>query len=381
MRKEMLLDRQVNIQLQNDNGGKGRLFVARFIESALVGYGEDGVLNVTNEALSRFYQTMIGCPVIIKHQDVTDENAQDIRVGVVSNVEYTNDGWYSCSGVIWDKEALDLIGKGWSVSCTYEVLETTGVSGERNNVPFDDELVNGRFLHLAIVPNPRYEKATITLMNSKGKGMWKNIFNSKKLKNSEEKEKDMAKQNEADTDKNALKNKIMEHINGAIKGDKKVDGEGEDSWYKELREMLDKLAYTKSEDEKSNSDDSEDDSKKEEEKKDNSEEDKEDKENKCNSEDSKEEEKEEKDNSEDDSDEDADKKDNSEDEDKEKEEKSNEDDSEKEEDKKDNSDEEDKKDVKDNSKDLNRLHNSGLEIKKSGYESEKSRLALGNKLF
>jgi hypothetical protein len=377
MRKEMLLDRQVNIQLQNDNGGKGRVFVARFIESALVGYGEDGVLNVTNEALSRFYQTMIGCPVIIKHQDVTDDNAQDIRVGVVSNVEYTNDGWYSCSGVIWDKEALDLIGKGWSVSCTYEVLETTGVSGERNNVPFDDELVNGRFLHLAIVPNPRYEKATITLMNSKGKGMWKNIFNSKKLKNSEEKEKDMAKQNEADTDKNALKNKIMEHINGAIKGDKKVDGEGEDSWYKELREMLDKLAYTKSEDEKSNSDDSE---KEEEEKKDNSEEDKEDKENKCNSDDS-EKDKEEKDNSEDDSDEDADKKDNSEDEDKEKEEKSNEDDSEKEEDKKDNSEEEDKKDVKDNSKDLNRLHNSGLEIKKSGYESEKSRLALGNKLF
>jgi len=372
----MLLDGKVNIQLQNDNGGKGRLFVARFIESALVGYGDDGILNVTNEALSRFYQTMIGCPVIIKHQDVTDDNAQEIRVGVVSNVEYTNDGWYSCSGVIWDKEALELIGKGWSVSCTYEVLETTGVSGERNNVPFDDELVNGRFLHLAIVPNPRYEKATITLMNSKGKGMWKNIFNSKKLKNSEEKEKDMAKQNEADTDKNALKNKIMEHINGAIKGDKKVDGEGEGSWYKELREMLDKLAYTKSEDEKSNSDD-------EEEKKDNSEEDKEDKENKCNSGDSEEkEEKEEKDNS----DEDLKEKENSEDDSEDKEEKSNEsedDKSDKEEDKdeKDNSDEEDKKDVKDNSKDLNRLHNSGLEIKKSGYESEKSRLALGNKLF
>lgn len=376
----MLLDGKVNIQLQNDNGGKGRLFVARFIESALVGYGDDGILNVTNEALSRFYQTMIGCPVIIKHQDVTDDNAQEIRVGVVSNVEYTNDGWYSCSGVIWDKEALELIGKGWSVSCTYEVLETTGVSGERNNVPFDDELVNGRFLHLAIVPNPRYEKATITLINSKGKGMWKNIFNSKKLKNSEEKEKDMAKQNEADTDKNALKNKIMEHINGAIKGDKKVDGEGEGSWYKELREMLDKLAYTKSEDEKSNSDDSE----KEEEKKDNSEEeDKKDKENKCNSGDSEEkEEKEKKDNS----DEDLEEKENSEDDSEDKEEKSNEsedDKSDKEEDKdeKDNSDEEDKKDVKDNSKDLNRLHNSGLEIKKSGYESEKSRLALGNKLF
>lgn len=375
----MLLNGNAQLKLQNDNGGKGRLFTARFIEPALVGYGDDGILNVTLEALMKFYQTMIGCPVVIKHQDVTDENAREISVGYVTCAEYSNDGWFSCSGIIYDKEAIELIGKGWSVSCTYEVLETTGVSGERNAVPFDDELVNGRFLHLAIVPNPRYEKATITLMNSKGKGMWKNIFNSKKLKNSEEKEKDMAKQNEADTDKNALKNKIMEHINGAIKGDKKVDGECEDSWYKELREMLDKLAYTKSEDKKSNSDDSEEEDK---EKKDNSEE--EEKDNKCNSDDSeKKEEKEEKDNSDDDSEEKSEKKENSDEEKSEKEEKSNEsEDSEKEDkDEKENSEEEDKKDVKENSKDLNRLHNSGLEIKKSGYESEKSRLALGNKLF
>ncbi|MEE0061558.1 MAG: hypothetical protein UE295_12080, partial [Acutalibacteraceae bacterium] len=192
--------------------------------------------------------------------------------------------------------------------------------------------------------------------------MWKNIFNSKKLKNSEEKEKDMAKKNEAETDKNALKNKIMEHINGAIKGDKKVEGENEESWYKELREMLDKLAYTESEDEKSNSD--------EEEKENCSEKDKE---NKCNSE--SEEDKEEKDNSDEDSDDsekdeksNEEEKENSEDED-EKDEKSNE------------SEEEDKKDVKENSKDLRRLHNSGSTELKTGYESEKQRLALGNKLF
>lgn len=356
----MLITNGVNLQLNNDNGGKGKLFTAKFIESSLVGYGSEGTLNVTTEALMKFYQTMIGCPVIIKHTDVTDDNADDLRVGVVSSVEYGNDGWFYCSGVIWDKEALELIGKGWSVSCTYEVLETTGMSGERNAVPFDDELVDGKFLHLAIVPNPRYEKATITLMNSKGENMWKNIFNSKKLKNSEEKEKEMAKKNEADTDKNALKNKIMEMINGAIKGDKKVDGENEDSWYKELREMLDKLAYTESEDKKSNSDDEE-------------------KDNKCNSEDS-DEDKEEKENSEDDSDksdkseeDDKDEKDNSEDKD-EKDEKSDKDE-------KSNESEEDKKDVKENSKDLKRLHNSGLAKIETGYESEKSRLALGNKLF
>jgi hypothetical protein len=359
----MIVVKDINLKLDNDNGGKGRTFTAKFIEPTLTGYGEEGVLNVTLEALMRFYQTMIGCPVVIKHQEVTDDNAREVSVGYVTSAEYGNDGWFYCSGILYDKKALELIGKGWSVSCTYEVLETTGMSGERNAVPFDDELVNGKFLQLAIVPNPRYEKATITLMNSKEKGekMWKNIFNSKKLKNSEEKEKEMAKKNEADTDKNALKNKIMEMINGAIKGDKKVDGENEDSWYKELREMLDKLAYTESEDKKSNSDDEED-------KKDN----------KCNSEDS-DEDKEEKENSEDDSDksdkseeDDKDEKDNSEDKDEK-------DDSDK--DEKSNESEEDKKDVKENSKDLKRLHNSGLAKIETGYESEKSRLALGNKLF
>ena len=347
----MLICKDVHIELNNDNGGKGRLFTAKFIEPGLVGYDKEGVLNVTTEALMKFYQTMIGCPVIIKHQDVTDGNADDLRVGVVSSVEYGNDGWFYCSGVIWDKEALELIGKGWSVSCTYEVLQTTGVSGERNNIPYDDELVDGKFLHLAIVPNPRYEKATITLMNSKEKekDMWKNIFNSKKLKNSEEKEKEMVKENESETDKNALKNRIMEHINKAVKGDSKVDGENEESWYKELREMLDKLAYTESEDKKSNSDD----------------EDEEEKENKCNSEDSEEEDKEEKENSDEED----------------KEEKSESDKEEKSEEKENSEDEDDKKDVKENSKSLRKLHNSGTVDIKTGYESEKTRLALGDKLF
>ena len=205
-----------------------------------------------------------------------------------------------------------------------------------------------------------YAYATESL--DRAEKMWKNIFNSKKLKNSEEKEKEMVKQNESETDKNALKNRIMEHINKAVKGESKVDGENEDSWYKELREMLDKLAYTESEDKKSNSDEEDD---KEEDKKDNkchnSEEEKDEKENESDSEEDK---------KDSDDSEESDKKDNEEEEEK------------SEKDEKDNSDEEeDKKDVKDNSKDLNRLHNSGSEKIKTGYESEKARLALGNKLF
>lgn len=332
----MELKSSSNIVLQNDSGGRGRLFRANFMEAGLVSY-DDGIFNVTNEAIQSFCQTLIGIPVTIKHSEVTDDNADDLRVGVVSSVGFDNaSGWFYCEGIIWDNQAIELVEKGWSVSCTYQVLETTGQGGERNNIAFDDELVTGKFLHLALVPNPRYEKASITLFNSKGKvaKMFKNIFNSKKLKQNGDEEMSK-KENEDVVDKNALKNRIMEHVNKAVKGQEEIDGQSEDSWYEEFRKMLDKLAYSESEDEKSNEKDESDEDEKE-----NACEDKEN----ADAEDKKESEKDD-------------------DESKENEDK-----------------EEEKKETKENSK-LGKLHNSAKSELVTGYESEKARLARGVELF
>lgn len=339
----MRLNNSANIVFDSDlTEGRGRHFTSRFIEAGAVSYAQ-GVLKVSKEALDSFVQTLVGCRVVIRHQNITSENdADDQRVGVVSSVRFNaEDGWFWCDGIIWDAEALKKIEQGWSVSCCYDAEQTTGEGGEWHNMHYDDELVTGKFIHLAIVPNPRYEDATI-LLNSKEekKAMLFNLFNSKKIRNSENEGVKMVKKNEESIDKNALKDEIMEHINKAVKGEDKVDGQPENSWYEELKAMLDKLAYSESESEKSNEKEDED-----------KEEDRE--ENACKSNES-------------DEDKEGDKE----------EKKENEDEDEEKEDEKENR--------KSNSKefdDMKRLSNSGESEIKSGYMSESARLALGKTLF
>lgn len=122
---------------------------------------------------------MIGVPVIINHKDITTDNVKDERVGVVSNVWFNDkDGWYWCDGVIWDETAQNLITEqGWSVSCSYDVLLADDAGGTENNIHYDIEFLDGVFTHLAIVDNPRYERANI-------------VFNSKTVINSQFREED-----------------------------------------------------------------------------------------------------------------------------------------------------------------------------------------------
>ena len=153
--------------LETETNGKGRKFVSKFIEPGVARYEQFGDVLITKETLNKFIQTMVGCPVIIKHKDITDENADKERVGVVSDVWFNeNDGWFYCSGIIWDKQAIDLVkNQGWNVSCTYD-FESDKLEKTHNGKKIDMEFTDGNFLHLALVDNPRYERANI-VMNSK----------------------------------------------------------------------------------------------------------------------------------------------------------------------------------------------------------------------
>lgn len=111
---------------------------------------------------------MVGAPVIIKHQDVTDENADELRCGVISKAYFNElDGWYYAEGIIWDTKAQELINnKDWSVSCSYDFLSYNDEGGVENNIKYDKEFTSLNFTHLALVNNPRYERANI-VFNSK----------------------------------------------------------------------------------------------------------------------------------------------------------------------------------------------------------------------
>ena len=169
--KKIRLEVQNNIELkeiiETEKQGKGRKFVSRFIEAGVAHYQEFGTILITKETLDKFIHTMVGCPLIINHKEITDKNVDKERVGVISDVWYNpDDGWYYCSGIIWDLQAIDLVkNQGWSVSCTYDFvsdnLEKTH-NGQKINMTF----IDGEFLHLALVNNPRYERANIVI-NSK----------------------------------------------------------------------------------------------------------------------------------------------------------------------------------------------------------------------
>lgn len=146
----------------------------------MAGYpGQFGNVLIKKESFDKFINTMVGVPVIINHKDINKDNANDERVGVVSNVWFDDkDGWYWCDGVIWDETAQNLItDKGWSVSCSYDVKLADDAGGTENNVPYDIEFLDGVFTHLAIVDNPRYERANI-------------VFNSKTVINNQFKEEE-----------------------------------------------------------------------------------------------------------------------------------------------------------------------------------------------
>lgn len=180
MLKEMLLKKlrmqsgnvsNAIIQLgDTDDSGKGKHFKSRFLQPGLAGYpGQYGNALIRKENLDRFVHTLRNKPVVINHKDnITDDD----KVGEVFNVWFNpEDGWYWCDGIITDETAQNLIqDKGWSVSCSYDFTKFDDQGGTENNIPYDIEFLDGEFTHLAIVNNPRYERANI-------------VFNSKTVEN------------------------------------------------------------------------------------------------------------------------------------------------------------------------------------------------------
>jgi len=128
------------------------------------------------DAMDRIAPDFVGKPVIIEHQDgEPDELFQNgAAVGKITAVRWNGDsGWYECDFTAENSEAADLIEKqGWSVSCAFDSNDN-GAGGEYHAMPYDFEIMNGRAVHLALVPNPRYEDSKIftnsgaMLINSK----------------------------------------------------------------------------------------------------------------------------------------------------------------------------------------------------------------------
>lgn len=251
-KKQIALNSDIELGEQEGNG-KGRYFVSRFIEPGIAHYDELGDILITKETLNKFIQTMVGAPVIIDHEDVTDKNVDKLRVGSVSKVWFNEmDGYFYCEGILTDPEAIDLVkNKGWNVSCAYSFQSVP--KEMHNGKKIDLEFVDGEFLHLAIVKNPRYEGANIVVNSKDEENIETNIGENKKenivmqvlneLKDfiksvvSNEKEDEM-------TVKNEDKRKLIDEIGGILKD--KVD----DEIIRTVIKKAEELSYEPSEDDK-----------------------------------------------------------------------------------------------------------------------------------
>lgn len=150
------------IYLQDENGQEGRPFKSRFLQAGLVKYNF-GVCLLKKETIDKFVNTFVECPVIIDHKDNITEN--DV-VGTIQKIWFSSDdGWFWCSGIITDEKAIKLIENGYNVSCQYRITDyADNDEGKLHNAnPYDKEILDGVFEHLAIVENPRYEDAFIAV--------------------------------------------------------------------------------------------------------------------------------------------------------------------------------------------------------------------------
>lgn len=139
-----------------------------FIEPGIVRYADVGDVFVTKAVLDKMANSFVGKPVINEdHRDVSPADFEKgTAQGIVNTVWFDNtDAMYHAGYQVWDQSTLRNIKSGYKVSCAYKVTRW-GNGGVHNNVPYEREVLDGEYTHLAIVANPRYEG--VRIYNAKG---------------------------------------------------------------------------------------------------------------------------------------------------------------------------------------------------------------------
>ena len=151
-----------------------KFYKRKFIASGIVGYNDtgDGNLLLKKAVIDEGLKSIIEKPVIITHDGRE-------AVGEVVDAYFSQDmDSFICGFNIWNKEAIDLLdNKGYSISCSYDILKENKQGGTYHNIPYSSEAEKIDFTNIAIVKNPRYEEArevinSIVENGGAGSGNW-----------------------------------------------------------------------------------------------------------------------------------------------------------------------------------------------------------------
>ncbi len=150
----------------------------RHLEPGVVAYdNEDGskiTYLLTREAIEAMRPTAKGIPLVGSTGDFDHVkiNAQDAARGKYDGTVIESyagpEGWEYVLFQINDPATAEKCAEGYELSCAYIPTDVDETPGVWHNVPYDAIIRNGQYTHVAVVPNPRYEGATIELLNSKG---------------------------------------------------------------------------------------------------------------------------------------------------------------------------------------------------------------------
>lgn len=154
-------------------------------------YNEDGEASrifINEDTLRRMDPTLAARPVYVHHQDVNLKTIQADADGWVSESFFNEaDAKHWCRFIVVSDKGHEAIAKGWRLSNAYQI-EDSGPGGRWHNVEYEQEVKRGRYLHLAIVGNPRYEESIILspeefrAYNEKKRKELKNLVNAKEEK-------------------------------------------------------------------------------------------------------------------------------------------------------------------------------------------------------
>lgn len=125
-------------------------------------YNDDSVY-LSTETLKKVIPRIKGRPVVVEHHaGITPQNMQDYAVGYVTDGMYNAEtGRFDVKFVVWDDYAKNLLdNEGYTLSTSYIAKNFTG-GACCINTPYENEITDLDFTHLAIVKNPRYEKVKV----------------------------------------------------------------------------------------------------------------------------------------------------------------------------------------------------------------------------
>jgi len=223
-------------------------YTAEHIVPGFVDYTEENqrtTVLIKKNVLDDMNPSFLGRPVFnLTHKIIdaetafnfTEEESEKLAVGIISDVGYNDKtGYYTASMMIWDEDTQENIEKGFSVSCAY-LPTKTDPGGSYNNVPYDEEIVEAEYHHLAIVQNPRYNEAKIYENSKNGGIMTFKIGKKKVLQNAADEE---AKKKADEEEAKKAKENAKDEKETLVNGDSKVkDDDGNEYSMNELMENM-----------------------------------------------------------------------------------------------------------------------------------------------